>query len=304
MVHLKTDWSCNLPLSFTPDEILDVRSPAEFAEDHMPGAVNLPVLDDLQRITVGTLHKQSCAFEARKIGAGLVTENISRHLHAHLAEKGRDYQPLVYCWRGGQRSQSMVTILRAVGWKAHLLEGGYKTFRRHVMTELTEMSAALNLRVINGLTGSGKTLLLKHLQASGAQILDLEELAAHRSSLLGKYIDREQPSQCAYETLIWEALSHHDLSQPIYIEAESRKVGNLHLPTALWERMLSSPVVELKVPDQARVEHLIHEYEHFLESAEWREHLAERLQILKERVGSERLAAWADAITHRRWHER
>jgi tRNA 2-selenouridine synthase len=280
------------PLDFVPDEIVDVRSPAEFAHDHIPGAVNLPVLDDAQRAEVGTLYKQD-AFEARKLGAAIVSRNIAAHLDAHFEAKPRDYQPLICCWRGGQRSSSLATVLA----------GGYKPYRRHVIATLGRRCPALGFRVINGLTGSGKTRLLQHLAARGRQVLDLEALAAHRSSLLGRYVDRPQPSQCFFESLIARSLESCDAARPVYVEAESRKVGNLHLPDPLWAALTRSPVLEIAPPREERIRHLIAEYEHFLTSAEWREHLRERLEILRERRGGELVDAWQSAVAEGRWEQ-
>ena len=290
------------PLDFVPDEIVDVRSPAEFAHDHIPGAVNLPVLDDAQRAEVGTLYKQD-AFEARKLGAAIVSRNIAAHLDAHFEAKPRDYQPLICCWRGGQRSSSLATVLRSIGWRARVLAGGYKTYRRHVIATLGRRCPALGFRVINGLTGSGKTRLLQHLAARGRQVLDLEALAAHRSSLLGRYVDRPQPSQCFFESLIARSLESCDAARPVYVEAESRKVGNLHLPDPLWAALTRSPVLEIALPREERIRHLIAEYEHFLTSAEWREHLRERLEILRERRGGELVDAWQSAVAEGRWEQ-
>jgi tRNA 2-selenouridine synthase len=114
------------------DEIIDVRSPAEFAEDHIPGAINCPVLDNEQRIVVGTMYKQVSAFEAKKIGAAMVAENIGRHLRANFLDRPKHWKPLIYCWRGGNRSGSMATVFRAIGWQAGQLQGGYKAYRSHV----------------------------------------------------------------------------------------------------------------------------------------------------------------------------
>ena len=182
------------------DAIIDVRSPAEFAEDHIPGAINCPVLDDEQRIVVGTLYKQVSPFEARKIGAALVSENIARHLRAHFLDKAKDWKPLIYCWRGGNRSGSMTTVFRAIGWKAVQLDGGYKTWRSHVVTQLESLPQAFAFRVVCGATGSGKTRILQAIADLGEQVLDLETLASHKGSVLGVLPGQPQPSQKSFET--------------------------------------------------------------------------------------------------------
>jgi tRNA 2-selenouridine synthase len=293
--------SVTLPLERIPDEIIDVRAPSEYADDHMPGAINLPVLTEEQRIEVGTRYKQSSAFEAKRLGAAHVSRNIAAMLENHFANKPPTYRPLVYCARGGQRSNSVATVLRAIGWRVDVLEGGYKSYRRHIIERLQQQGAGIQWRVINGLTGCGKTALLTYLASQGKQVLDLENLAAHRSSLLGRYTDRPQPSQCGFESAICHALSTLDLSQPIYVEAESRKVGNLQIPDPLWHRLVQSPVVELQLSAAARVEHLLAEYEHFLNSPAWEAHLKDKLDVLRSRHGHEQIDLWFAMIDSNQW---
>src|SRR6188474_3521832 len=184
------------------DAIIDVRSPAEFAEDHVPGALSCPVLDNDERARVGTIYKQTSPYEAKKIGAALVARNIAGHLEAALADKPRGWKPLVYCWRGGQRSAAMAHVLREVGWDAMTLQGGYKAYRRYVVASLAQLPQRINFRVIHGVTGSGKSRLLRALADAGAQVLDLEDLAAHRGSVLGNLPGRPQPSQKMFESLL------------------------------------------------------------------------------------------------------
>lgn len=200
-----------LPRYFTSDRprfdaVIDVRSPSEFADDHIPGAINLPVLSDDERARVGTIYKQVNPFEARKIGAALISRNIARHLEEHFASKPKGYRPLVYCWRGGQRSGSLAIILSQIGFRTHVLAGGYKTYRREVMDGLRQLAPTFTYRVLAGRTGSGKTRVLRELAAFGGQVLDLEELAAHRGSLLGSEPDRRQPAQRLFESLLYERL--------------------------------------------------------------------------------------------------
>eukprot|EP01032_Pedospumella_encystans_P036870 gene36870-41733_t len=166
------------------DTIIDARSPAEFALDRIPGAINCPVLDDEERHIVGTVYVQTGAFEARRIGGAMVAANIARHLRDTLADRPEKWKPLVYCWRGGMRSGSMVTWLRLVGWDAQQLAGGYKSFRRHVISQLDALTPLLDLRVVCGATGSAKTRVLHALAARGEQVLDLEDFAHHKGSLL------------------------------------------------------------------------------------------------------------------------
>jgi len=206
------------------DEIIDVRAPEEFAIDHVPGAINLPVLSDTQRKEIGTIYKHDSSFEAKKIGAAYITANISRHLEQHFADKPRHYRPLVYCWRGGQRSQSLATILDAVGWYVRVLEGGYKAYRQSVLNGLRELPAQFRFIIVGGLTGSGKTRLLQAIRHQGGQALDLEHLANHKGSLLGGQ-PTSQPSQKGFETALHSALSKLDPKQPVFVEAESSRIG-------------------------------------------------------------------------------
>lgn len=280
------------------DEVIDVRSPAEFAEDHYPGAINLPVLDNEERARVGTLHKQDSAFAAKKLGAALVSRNIARHLETHFADKPRGYRPLVYCWRGGNRSGSLATVLRAVGWHTRQLEGGYKAFRRHVVAELAQLPARFSFRVICGPTGVGKSRLLRALQAQGAQVLDLEALAAHMGSVLGAYPDRPQPTQKLFETRVWQQLRGFVPASPVFVESESRKIGNLHTPDALLASMRSSPCINLEADLAVRVALLREEYAHFLADPGA---LGRQLDCLLPLQGRERIETWKAQAAAGQW---
>jgi tRNA 2-selenouridine synthase len=282
------------------DAIIDVRSPAEFALDRIPGAVNRPVLDDDERHRIGTQYKQESAFAARRAGAALVARNIARHLETSFAGLPRQWRPLVYCWRGGQRSAAMVHVLASVGWKARRLDGGYQAFRRQVLTELQALPRRFRLRVVCGPTGSGKSRLLRHLAQRGAQVLDLEQLAQHRGSVLGALPQSPQPSQKHFETqLVWR-LRVLDPQRTVYVEAESRKVGQLRLPDALIEHMRAAECVELKLPGDARVRLLRDEYVHFETDAAA---LLRQLECLAALHGRERVDAWKRLASERRWDE-
>ncbi len=275
------------------DEIIDVRTPAEFADDHIPGAINCPVLSDEERITVGTLYQQVSPFEARKVGAALVAKNIAHHLETRFRDKAKTWKPLVYCWRGGQRSGAMSIILAQVGWAAHKLEGGYKTWRRSVLESLEAMPARFSYRVICGPTGSGKSRLLAALAAGGAQVLDLENLARHRGSVLGGLPLEAQPSQKSFDTLLVQKLESFDAARPVYVEAESNKIGRLGLPTALVTAMHASDCVLMNVTQDARVKLLLEDYQHFLAEPET---LIKQLNVLLPFHGHARLAHWSELI--------
>ncbi|MCZ8336029.1 MAG: tRNA 2-selenouridine(34) synthase MnmH [Rhodobacteraceae bacterium] len=240
------------------DEIIDVRSPAEWAEDHVPGAVSLPVLDDAERARVGTIYKQVSPFSARKTGAALVAKNAAAHLEGPLAEKPGGWRPLVYCWRGGQRSGSFASILAQIGWRVEVLQGGYKAWRRLVVDALYTDPFPFRLVVLDGNTGSAKTEVLNLLPARGVQVVDLEGLANHRGSLFGHM--GEQPSQKAFEGRLALALARLDPSRPVVVEAESAKVGECRLPPKLWRAMVEAPRVAIAAPRAARAGYLVRAY--------------------------------------------
>jgi len=245
------------------DAILDARSPAEFAEDHVPGAGSFPVLSNEERARVGTIYKQESPFKAKKLGAALVARNIADHVEKSFADKDKGWKPLVYCWRGGKRSGAFAHILREIGWDAKTLEGGYKAYRKHVVARLSELPRAFRFRVVHGVTGSGKSRLLGALRAAGAQVLDLEDLAAHRGSVLGNLPERAQPSQKMFESLLLRTLSSLDAAKVVFVEGESRKIGQLQVPPALIEHMRASECVLLDTTAEARVALLLDEYRHF-----------------------------------------
>ncbi|MCU0774358.1 MAG: tRNA 2-selenouridine(34) synthase MnmH [Ideonella sp.] len=283
------------------DAVLDARSPTEFADDHLPGAVNWPVLSDEERRDVGTIYAQVSPFDARKLGASLVARNIASHLERHRDFLQRDWSPLVYCWRGGQRSGTLAWFLDQVGFRTTVLKGGYKAFRRLVLEELERLPAGLDLRIVCGRTGCGKTRLLAALQEAGAQVLDLEALAAHRGSVLGGLPDVEQPTQRHFETRLWRSLRALDPRQPVWVESESRKIGRVHLPEALITRMRQSArCFHLSLPDPARVALLLEDYAHLTHDLPRFEALLAGLVPLR---GRERVERWRHLARDGRWAE-
>jgi len=280
------------------DDVIDVRSESEFAEDHVPGAISCPVLSDAERAEVGTMDRQQSSFEAKRRGAAYVARNIARHLETTFADKPRGWKPLVYCWRGGNRSGAMTHILCRVGWQARQLEGGYRAFRRAVLAELERLPLAFSFRVVCGTTGSGKSRLLQQLGGAGAQVLDLEALAHHRGSVLGGLPALPQPSQKRFETLIWHALRGFDAARPVFVESESRKVGALRVPDQLLVSMRGSACIRLELPLDARVRLLRGEYAHFESD---RPALLERLDCLVPLHGRERVGEWKRLVDEGRW---
>ncbi|BDW86556.1 tRNA 2-selenouridine(34) synthase MnmH [Roseicyclus marinus] len=237
------------------DAIIDVRSPSEFAEDHLPGALSMPVLSDAERAEVGTIYVQDSPFRARKIGAALVARNAAHHIETRLMGHDGGWRPLVYCWRGGQRSGSFASILHQIGWRAEVLEGGYRTWRRHVVARLYDTTLPFRVIRLDGYTGTAKTEILKRACGLGAQVLDLEGLARHRGSILGD-VEGEQPSQKAFESALIGALSGLDPARPLLVEAESARIGTLRLPPALWVAMRASPRIVIEAPIAARARYL------------------------------------------------
>ncbi len=245
------------------DAIIDVRSPGEFAQDHLPGAINLPVLDDAERAEVGTEYVQGSKFEARRRGAALVARNIARHLEGALSDRPSSFKPLIHCWRGGQRSHAMATILDQVGWPVTVLEGGYRTWRREVVRRLYDEPLGLRLVLIDGKTGVGKTEMLGRLAGAGEQTLDLEALANHRGSLFGKMPDG-QPGQKLFESRLLAAIAAFDPARPVVVEAESSRIGAVTLPRSLWSAMQGAPRIELIESMEDRVQRILSDYAHFV----------------------------------------
>jgi tRNA 2-selenouridine synthase len=271
------------------DAVIDVRSPGEFAQDHAPGAINLPVLSDAERAEVGTIYVQEDRFKARRVGAAYVAANVGRHLQTALSDRPGSFRPLLYCWRGGMRSNAMATILSQVGWRTTVLAGGYMTWRRHVTARLYDGELPFRLVLLDGYTGSGKTEVLARLADLGVQTVDLEGLAAHRGSLLGAFGDRPQPSQKMFESRLLQVLDRLDPARPVVVEAESSKVGERMVPPALWQAMTAAPRIELVASPQARARYLVRAYRDITLD---RAALDEALHRLPTPPGRKRLAAW------------
>jgi tRNA 2-selenouridine synthase len=270
------------------DTVIDARSPAEFAEDHIPGAINCPVLDNEQRIIVGTLYKQSSPFDARKVGAVLVARNVANHIEACFSDKPKGWKPLVYCWRGGQRSGAFTHILREVGWSAKRLQGGYKSWRHLVIEQLGSVPTALRFTVVAGPTGSAKTRVLEALQRQGHQVLNLEALAQHKGSVLGDLPGQPQPSQKMFETLVHAEVSRFDPARPVFVESESKRVGQLRVPDAVFEGIQSGNWVRVQASMEERVQFLLRDYDYFLSGPV----LEQQLDRLKELCGGETVNRW------------
>eukprot|EP00088_Acartia_fossae_P059232 TRINITY_DN7005_c0_g1_i7.p1 TRINITY_DN7005_c0_g1~~TRINITY_DN7005_c0_g1_i7.p1 ORF type:complete len:409 (-),score=68.63 TRINITY_DN7005_c0_g1_i7:61-1287(-) len=291
------------------DEIIDVRTPLEFAEDHVQGAINLPVLSNEERAQVGTLYA-SDKLKGRKIGAALIARNISDHIMNHFQDKELDYKPLIYCWRGGQRSRSMATILKEIGFQPSLLQAGYKQYRKticnYLCTEENEKDGETNLERIklvriSGATGSGKTLLLKALEERGEQILDLEYLAKHKGSILGDYPDAGQPSQKFFETELYNQLEALKTDKVVWVENEGSKIGNLNVSRRLFERMSSSPRVHITVDMDDRVDYILKDYEYLISNPDLK--LPDLLKRIEKYAGKKTCDAWLKLLGEKNYRE-
>lgn len=247
--------------------LFDCRTPDEFAEDHVPCSENSPVLSNEERKVVGTLHKQD-KIKARQLGASLISSHIAVHLQQDLSHRMGKVNVL-YCARGGMRSQSLSTVLNLVGIDARIIDGGYKSYRHFVQQTLDsfpETGPALRFHILCGLTGTKKTKTLGELSARGEQVVDLERLAMHRGSVLGAYPQEQQPAQRMFDTELLHALLGMDPGRPVWIEAEAAKIGNLSLPGRLWHHVLTNPsnrVFQLECSVEERVRFLLQEYDYW-----------------------------------------
>ncbi|EHK63204.1 tRNA 2-selenouridine(34) synthase MnmH [Achromobacter arsenitoxydans] len=265
------------------DEVIDVRTPLEFADDHIPGACNAPVLSNEERVLIGTMYKQISPFEASRAGAAIVARNIARHLETTFADRPQRWRPLVYCWRGGKRSGSMTLMFNMIGWRARQLDGGYKSYRGATLATLQALPSALRYVVLTGPTGSGKTRLLHALMQAGAQTLDLEELASHRGSLLGALPNAQQPSQKRFDTLLAARLREFDPGLPVFVEAESRKIGAVEVPAALLHAMHQGACIEVRATREDRTAFLQQDYAQLFDDPQWLKAQLQRMLGLHSR---------------------
>lgn len=287
----------NMPVNFPTlsallahgyDDVIDVRSPTEFAQDHVPGAINLPALGNAERAEVGTIYKQISPFDARKIGASMVLRNVAAHVEGPLADRNGAWRPLVYCWRGGQRSGVFGTLLQEIGWRAETVAGGYQSFRRLVYQTLYDLPLPHRLVLLDGYTGTAKTALLQQLAARGVQMIDLEHLAQHRGSLLGA-MPGGQPAQKGFETALAVALHQLDPDRPVVVEAESSKIGKIVLPPGLWRAMQAAPRIVVDAPFDVRAAYLARAYADILADPEA---LAQKLDPLRRIRGHTVVDGW------------
>ena len=275
------------------DQLIDARSPVEYAEDHIPGAINLPSLSNDQRAVVGTIYVQDSRFNARKIGAAMVARNIADHLDGPLAQMDGAWKPLVYCWRGGQRSGAFASYLSQVGWRADTIQGGYKAYRKLVNDLCYETPFPSPVVLLDGNTGTAKTDLLERLKAQGVQILDLEGAANHRGSAFGARAGG-QPSQKMFEGLLAHEIAQFDPKRPVVIEAESSKVGARIVPPSIWKAMREAKRITITAPVDARADYLTEAYGDLWENPVG---LAEGLEALRPMHKAETILRWQQFVT-------
>jgi tRNA 2-selenouridine synthase len=280
------------------DKLIDVRSPAEFADDHIPGAINCPVLSNDERAEIGTLYKQVSPFAARKRGAILTARNIASAIETHFLDQPKDWRPLVYCWRGGQRSGAFQIVLEQIGFRAARVDGGYKAWRTYVLQQLDLLPTRVQFYVLDGPTGAGKTLLLRALRDHGAQVLDLEGLAGHKGSVLGAPIGHTQTPRKSFDAQLFETLSRFDPAVPVWVEGESKRIGDIHLPNALMTAILNGKRFLIDPPRAARVNYLLRDYASLIHNPD---DVRARLSGLRHVVSRAQIEDWHGMIARGEW---
>ena len=276
--------------------VIDARSEREYAEDHLPCAVNLPVVDNEEYAEVGTTHRTD-KHRAYVIGVSYALKNMSRAIDELVSRHPKDARMLVYCFRGGKRSKLWFDALATIGFRVDRLPGGWKAYRAWVRDQLEELPRRLPYHVLCGPTGCGKTRLLSALASVGAQVLDLEDLARHRGSLIGDIPGVEQPTQKWFDSLFVEKLRRFDPAQPIWVESESKKIGAVQVPASLLETMRDGRLFDLSAPMAERVSLWREDYSHFERDLDA---MMDRLRHLRPLIGGEEFALWQSLAAERR----
>ncbi len=274
--------------------VVDVRTPLEYAEDHLPGAINVPLLSNEERVEIGTLYKQTGPKEARIRGLELTAGRFPQIVH-EIGEAAAGRSILVYCWRGGLRSKTVTSILELTGYDAVQLQGGYKSFRNQVVARFESFVPPAPLVVIHGMTGIGKTTFILGLSRSDFSVIDLEGLACHRGSAFGELGLSQDVTQKQFESLLWDAVRKVPKDRPLIVEGESKRIGKISLPGNFYEVMQESVKVWCHASLETRVERLIAEYGR----AEYQEGMADALLRIRKRLGGEKYEEIAGYLT--RW---
>lgn len=277
------------------DLIIDARSPREYEEDHIPGAINLPVVDNEEFAEVGKLHRTD-PLAAYQLGARYSLQNVARHIEQCVSKYSGKSRVLVYCFRGGKRSKVWFDVLETIGYRAEKLPGGWKAYRRWVNEQMTTAPGGFRYIVLSGPTGCGKTRLLGALAGEGAQVLDLEGIAVHRGSIIGAVPGRKQPTQKMFDSLLLRQLGEFDPALPVWVEAESKKIGQIQLPDALLSSMRQGMTLAVDAAMPLRVQLLREDYRHFEEDPQA---LIQRLAYLRPLIGGEEFSAWEDLAVRR-----
>ena len=282
------------------NQIIDVRSPSEFHEDHIPGSTNLPVLNDEERKLVGSIYKNDSPFKAKKLGASLISKNIAMHIKKKFINNPGSWKPLIYCWRGGQRSNAIAIILSEIGWEVFLLKGGYKTYRKEINNSLNSIINNYKYIVLRGKTGTAKTKILEIIISKGGYALNLENLAKHKGSLLGKLPKSSQPSQKYFESLIYFELKKLRKNKPVLVESESSKIGNLYLPSNLLYKIENSPCIDIESNIDARASYLVKDYSKFILK---KNSFNELFLYASSKLGKKVVNKWKKNYENKNWKE-
>lgn len=269
--------------------LLDVRTPAEFAQGHIPPAINLPLFSDEERSVVGTLYKMQGPQPAFLKGLDLVGPKMSWFVEEAL-RMAPSKKVAIHCWRGGKRSGSMAWLLWMAGFDTVTLEGGYKAYRTFLLDSFAHFSPP-RLMVLGGRTGSGKTEILQALRVAGEQVIDLEYFARHKGSAFGHLGEASQPSNEQFENLLFEAIRNLDLSRRIWIENESRSIGRVFLPEGFWQAKISGTLFHLEIPFEVRAAYLTQSYGRYPKSD-----LREAYQKIQKRLGGQHLKSALEAL--------
>ncbi len=275
--------------------ILDVRTPAEYEKGHIPKALNLPLFSNEERAIVGTIYKQESSEKALLKGLDFVGNKMTRFIE-NAKVLAPEKRVAVHCWRGGKRSSSMAWLLDLAGLDVKVLEGGYKSYKRHIQNQM--QVEHFKFIVLGGKTGSGKTHILKALKQKGEQVIDLEGVAHHKGSAFGWIGEAAQPSTEQFENDLFEQLLNLDSDKRIWLENESRNIGSVYLPDAFWDKMKNSPVINIEIPFENRVQILVDEYAQYP-----KEELLEGFYKIKKRLGGQNLKEAENALKENNFHK-
>ena len=275
--------------------LIDVRSPGEFQQGHIVGAVNIPLFSDEERAAVGTIYKKKTKEKAIELGYQYVTPKLQSFLdESAKVAKGRAIA--VHCWRGGMRSHSFAEHLHNNGFEeVYIIEGGYKAFRNYVLDFFEQK---INLHILGGYTGSGKTFILDELKKMGQQVVNLEGLAHHKGSAFGSLGETAQPSSQHFENELFDYWRHLDTEQPVWLEDESARIGCVQLPKALYAQMRSNKLYFIDIPKEQRAQLLVEEYAGFNPI-----HLANSINGIAKRLGGQNVTAALEALAEHNYYK-